>query len=202
MKSSRGVQQDRQRRLTEIASTQAGYFSAKQAASAGYSSRLQHHHAAAGNWRRIERGIYRLPVWPDSPYEGFVRATLWSLGRGVVSHDSALAYYNVSDVMPEAIHLTVPIGFRKRRPDIVLHREKLRDSDARPSGGFNVTTPLRTIADAARSNLSPEHLEAAVRDAVRLGLVSRRALPELALDLPQEAALRLRGALKTAGVTD
>ncbi len=196
-----GAQQDRQRRLAQIASGQAGYFSAKQAASAGYSSRLQHHHSAAGNWRRIERGIYRLPMWPDSPFESLVRACLWSLGRGIVSHESALAYYGVSDVMPEVVHLTVPAGFRKRRPDIVLHRDELSESDVRAGAGFKVTAPLRTIADAARSNLSPEHLEAAVRDAVRLGLVRRRALPELALDLPREAAVRLRSALKAAEVT-
>lgn len=196
-----GAQQDRQRRLTEIAAGQAGYFSARQAASAGYSSRLQHHHAASGNWQRIERGIYRLPLWPGSPHEGLVRTALWSLGRGVVSHESALAFYEMSDVMPDAVHLTVPPGFRKRRPDVVLHRRRLGPNDYRMhvGAGFSVTTPIRTIADAARSNLSPEHLEAAIRDGLRLGLFSKTAVSELPLDLPNEAAVRLRRALRAAG---
>ncbi len=201
MKSSPGVQQDRQRRLAEIASAQAGYFSAKQAGSAGYSSRLQHHHATTGNWHRIERGIYRLPLWPGSPHESFVRAALWSLGRGVVSHESALAFYDLSGVMPDAIHLTVPPGFRKRRAGVVLHRDKLRESDFRAHGGFDVTTPIRTIADTAVSSLSPEHLQAAVRDGLRRGLLRRAALFDLTLDLPQVAAVRLRTALRVAGAT-
>ena len=125
---------------------------------------------------------------------------LWSLGRGVISHESALAFYEMSDVMPDVVHLTVPPAFRKRRPDIVLHRESLGPKTLGCSeAGLQRTTPIRTIADAARSSLSPEHLEAAVLDGLRLGLFSKSAVSELPLDLPHEAAVRLRTALRAAG---
>lgn len=45
--------------------------------------------------------------------------------------------------------------------------------------GFEVTTPLRTILDVARSReTSPEHLESAVRETVARGLVRRKLLRE------------------------
>jgi len=190
-----GVQQDRRRRLEQIASAQAGHFTARQAASVGYSSRLQHHHADVGNWQRIERGIYRLPSWPGSRHDGFLLASLWSQGKGVTSYDSALAFHEMSDLMPAEIHLTVPRGFRKRRPGVILHHDDLLEKDIQAGPGFRVTTPLRTLADAARSTLSPEHLEAAVRDGLRQGLLRRPQLLDLALELPHAAAVRLRKAV-------
>ena len=193
-----GVERDRRLQLANLASQQGGYFTARQAISVGYSSRLQHHHAATGNWRRIERGIYRLPAMPAGRNEGFVRASLWSGGKGVVSHESALAFYEISDVMPESIHLTVPKAFRKRREGVVLHRGLLKPETVRKEQGFSVTTPLQTIADAAGSNLAQEHLNRAVGDALRSGLVREKKLADLALDLPNTAAVRLRSGIRAA----
>lgn len=192
------TQQDRRRGLARIAAVQGGYFTSGQAAHAGYSTRLQHHHSSTGNWRRISRGIFRLPEWPTDENEGLILAVLQSGGKGVVSHESALALQGLSDVLPDAVHLTVPPGFRRRIAGITLHRADLRPSDVLVRSGFSVTTPLRTVADAARSPLSPEHLEAAVRDGLRLGVLRKPKLLDLALDLPQEAAVRLRAAVKAA----
>lgn len=197
-----GVERNRREQLALIAAGQGGYFTAKQATSVGYSSRLQHHHAATGNWRRIERGIYRLPVTPAGRNEGFIRASLWSAGKGVVSHESALALYEMSDVMPESVHLTVPKTFRKRREGVVLHRGALEPESIRREQGFLVTTPLQTIADAANSSLAQEHLIRAVGDALRSGLVRHKRLVDLALDLPNPAAVRLRSALRAAEDTE
>lgn len=191
-----GVERERRLQLANLASQQGGYFTARQAISVGYSSRLQHHHAATGNWRRIERGIYRLPAMPAGRNEGFIRASLWSGGQGVVSHESALAFYEISDVMPASIHLTVQKTFRKRREGIVLHRGLLTPESVREEQGFLVTTPLRTIADAADSNVAQEHLDHAVEDALKEGLVRRKTLVDLALDLPNAAAVRLRSAIR------
>ncbi|MDQ6894923.1 MAG: type IV toxin-antitoxin system AbiEi family antitoxin domain-containing protein [Acidobacteriota bacterium] len=195
---TRGTQQDRRRALARIAAAQAGYFTSGQAAHAGYSTRLQHHHSSSGNWRRITRGIYRLPDWPSDENEGLILATLVSGGKGVVSHESALSLQGLSDVLPDTVHLTVPPSFRKRIAGVTLHRADLRPIDVLARSGFSVTTPLRTVADAARSPLSPEHLEAAVRDGLRLGLLRKAKLLDLALDLPQQEAVRLRAAIKAA----
>jgi len=196
---SAGIEQDRRRRLARIAAGQAGYFTSRQASSVGYSTRLQHHHASRGNWRRVERGIYRFPEWPPGDHEGLALIGLWSGPEGVISHDSALEFHGLSDVLPDQIHLTVPPGFRKRRDHVVLHKGDLQPSDIVDQAGFRVTTPLRTIVDAAGSALSPEHLEAAVHDGLRLGLLRKPRLLDLALELPREAAVRRRAAVKASG---
>jgi predicted transcriptional regulator of viral defense system len=195
-----GSRQDRWRRLLRYATRQGGLFTARQAVEAGYSPALQHHHAAAGNWLRVERGIYRLPLWPAAEHEGFVLAQLWSGGKAVVSHDSALQYYELSDVLPDAVHLTVPRTFRKRRDGFVLHRAELSKAEVREANGFKVTTPVRTVSDIAASDLSPEHLNRAVHDGLRQGLLTKKALIDAALDLPNAPAVRLRAALRAEAV--
>ena len=58
--------------LFGIAEGQQGYFTAKQAADAGYQLGSQAHHAKSGNWVRVERGIYRLARFPQSAEEQLV----------------------------------------------------------------------------------------------------------------------------------
>jgi predicted transcriptional regulator of viral defense system len=191
---------DRRRRLTALAGQQGGFFTAKQASELGFSTRLQHHHSQAENWRRIDRGLYRLPGWPADPNESFIVATLWSRGLGVISHESALSFFEISDVMPNEVHLIVPPAFRKRPvPGITLHRGKMRDSEIINHGAFRTTTPLRTLTDLAIAHTSPEHLAAAVDTAFRQGLVRKQDLLEACLDLPGSAAVALRAAIRSAG---
>lgn len=192
---------DRKQNLLTLASRQGGLFTAKQAAAMGYSPRLQHHHASAGNWRRLDRGIYRIANWPSDQNESLIFATLWTRGSGVISHESALAVYGLSDLMPGEVHITVPRGFRKRPVDgIVLHRGDLRPQDIDDHGAFRTTTPVRSLADAAVIAISPEHLRSAVADAVQKGLAQKRAILDAALDLPREASTRLRSAVKASEV--
>jgi hypothetical protein len=62
---------------------------------------------------------------------------------------------------------------------VVLHKRDLAEGDMDEWNGFRVTTPLKTILDVARSReVSPEHLESAVREAVVRGLVRRKRLHE------------------------
>jgi hypothetical protein len=62
----------------EVASGQEGYFTSAQALAVGYSYRQQHYHARRANWRKIERGIYRLRDYPPTGREDLIRPTLWS----------------------------------------------------------------------------------------------------------------------------
>ena len=68
--------------LFALASEQAGYFTAAQAKEVGYSYQAQAHHVAAGNWLRIERGLFRLAEWIPDVHDDLVRWSLWSRGRG------------------------------------------------------------------------------------------------------------------------
>ena len=94
-----------------------------------------------------------------------------------MSHETALQAYELSDVMPAKIHLTVPKSFRKQAPEeALLHYADLPDDAIRKQDGYRITTPLRTLLDVAASPLSPEHLQAATTDALKSGLVRHEDL--------------------------
>ena len=80
-----GTRQDRRLGLQRLAFSQAGYVTAAQARNLDYSYQAQKYHVDSGNWLRVDRGLFRLPDWPPAPEDQWVRWTLWSNGRGVVS---------------------------------------------------------------------------------------------------------------------
>ena len=173
-----------ERRLLGLASGQGGYFTARQALSVGYTYPQQHFHRERGNWLLIDHGLFRLRDYPNSPHEDLIRWAFWSRDRkgniqAVVSHESALAFHDLGEVMPAKLHLTVPKGFRKRAPGAcVLHYDDFTDRDIEQHEGFLVTTPLRTIKDLANSELSPEHLMKAIHDALNRGVIRKRQLEQ------------------------
>lgn len=188
--------QEARRRLYEYAVAQGGYFTATQAREAGYPKQLQYYHVKRGNWVREARGVYRLWEWPRSSHDDLIRWTLWSRGAAVVSHQSAMAVHQISDIMPAKISMTVPPGFRKKPPPaIVLYRDRLSPHEIEQREGFRVTTPLRTIIDAARVAVDPERLSDAIGDAIRKGLVSDRLLEDVTATLRGAVAKRLHDAL-------
>ena len=174
--------------LFQIAEEQQGYFTAKQAASAGYQLGSQAHHVKSDNWTRVERGIYRLARFPQSAEEQLVIYSLWSRNRaghpeGVYSRQTALSLHELSDVNPARLHLTVPVAFRRKTkiPKIlVLHRANLGSQDIEQRQGFAVTRPLRTIADlAAAESISRDLIEQALAQARQRGLVTVLEMSEL-----------------------
>jgi predicted transcriptional regulator of viral defense system len=174
--------------LFEIAEGQQGYFTAKQAAEAGYQLGSQAHHVKSGNWVRVERGIYRLARFPQSSEEQLVIYTLWSRNRagepeGVYSHQTALSIHELSDVNPVKLHMTVPSAFRRsaKVPKIlVLHRASLNEKDVEQRQGFAVTRPLRAIADlVAAESVSRDIVEQALTEGRQRGLLSVRDVVEL-----------------------
>ena len=183
-------------RLVAVASAQSGYFSAAQAKGVGYSYQAQKQNADRGNWVKVGRGLFRLPGWPAGRHEDLVRLSLWSRGRAVVSHESALSVHELGDVNPARTHLTVPAGFRQRAlAGVVLHRAALPEGDVRDQEGFRVTTPLRSLLDTAAGDLDLDLLAGAVEDALEQGVLTRSRLLARADELGPRAALRIERAL-------
>jgi len=192
-------QQDARRRLYEFAASQGGYFTATQARAAGYPKQLQHYHTRRGNWVREDRGIYRLWEWPGGSFDDLIRWTLWSGGAAVVSHQTAMAVHEISDLMPARIHMTVPPGFRKRSPQgLVLYHAHLSPHEVQHREGFRVTAPLRTLMDAAQAAVDIERLAAGIHDAIRKGLLADRQIEDAAATLKGQAAEHLYQALLEA----
>ena len=174
--------------LFERVDEQQGYFTAKQAADAGYLLGSQAHHVKAGNWVRVHRGIYRLARFPQSADEQLVIYSLWSRNRagepeGVYSHQTALSIHEMSDINPSKLHITVPPAFRRsaKVPKVVaLHYAALGENDVEQRHGFRVTRPFRAIADlAAAEEASRDIITQALAEARSRGLVTAKEIVDM-----------------------
>lgn len=190
--------------LATLAHEQGGYFTTKQAIQNGYGYKHLDYHETVGNFQRVSHGLYRLPTVPPAEHDDLIRLSLWSRNQkdepqAVVSHESALVLHDLTELLPDRVHLTVPRTFRKPAPrGVVLHKKRLAPEEVEERSGFRVTTPLRTLLDAAEGGVSQEQLEKAVKDALSRGLVRRAKLSEALRDNPQSS--RLRAALGGRGV--
>lgn len=176
---------DNKHQLFEIADRQQGYFTNAQAELCGFSRTNFHRYISNGEWIKEYRGIYRLARYPITNRPELVLWNLWSRNKsgivqGVWSHETALDIYELSDVMPAKMHMTVPKKFRKRAamPKVlVLHFEDLPKEDIRFQQGYMVTSPLRTLIDIVESNrLSNDLVSQALHDALHKGVVSREEI--------------------------
>jgi len=176
--------------LYGLAEAQAGYFTAQQAVKAGMDrSTLRHHARSGGRYERVRRGLYRLRHFPFSPHEHVMAAWLPLRDAGaVVSHESALELHGLSDVIPDAVHLSLPRSERgqRRRAGVRLHtlsRPPGR-AEVREVAGLPVTSPERTIVDALEAGAQPEQIEMAGRQALERGLTTPRRLRAAASTRP------------------
>lgn len=186
--------------LYRLAESQAGYFTAGQAVAAGMDrSTLRHHARPGGRYERVRRGLYRLRHFPSSPYEHVVAAWLGVRGvEGVVSHESALELYELSDVIPTAIHISLPRAKRGQRSRAGIRFHTLErppgPSEVRTVHGVPATTPERSIVDSLEAGTQPEQIEMAIRQALERGLTTPRRLRAAAKD----RSSRVRGFVERA----
>jgi len=183
---------DAQRRLFDIAEVQQGFFTAKQAKAAGFAENTHPYHVQVGNWIREHRGIYRLALFPIADHPDLVRWALWSRNRnevseGVYSHQTALGLYELSDLNPAKLHMTVATRFRRNSeiPGIlVLHYADLPDEEVQTGQGFKYTRPLRTILDLIEADtVERVFLRQALRQAIHRGLITQQQIKTVELSV-------------------
>ena len=181
------------RRLFDFAEQQQGLFTTKQAKAAGFAENTHPYHVQAGNWVRERRGIYRLALYPAADRPDLVLWALWSRNRdeeveGVYSHQTALSLYDLSDLNPANLHMTVPSDFRRNSeiPGIlVLHYADLPKSDVQAASGFKFTRPLRTILDLIETGtVERNFIRQALRQAVERGLITRQQIRSAQMSEP------------------
>jgi predicted transcriptional regulator of viral defense system len=188
--------------LYRLAESQAGYFTAQQALAIGmHRSTLRHHARRGGRYERVRTGLYRLRHFPSSLHEHAVAAWLPLRAAGaVVSHESALELYDLSDVIPDAVHLSLARTARGQRPrrGVRLHTLSRPPTPAeiREIAGVPVTSPERTIIDAGESGAQPEQVELAVRQAIERGITTRQRLQEAAASRSQRVQRLVASAIE------
>ncbi len=169
------------RSLEAEAYTQHGYFQVGQAREHGVSSQLLSHYVRQGRFERVRRGLYRLHGFPSAEHDD-MREKWMAVGaaKAVLSHQSALALLDLSDIIPDRVHLLVARrhrGLRRPQGTVIHTRPDEEELRAVWREGLPLTAPARTLIDVVW-DLQPEQAEMAVRQALGRGLLTARELEE------------------------
>ena len=131
------------------------------------------YHIHRGNWVRVHRGIYRLAKFPQSQRPDLIIWALWSCN----SHQTALSIHELSDIMPDKLHMTVPLSFRRnsKAPKILaLHHKNLSQDRVTFIDGYLVTTPYQTLLDVIeQAEISHELIFQTVKTASDQGIMTQ-----------------------------
>ncbi len=179
--------------LYEIAEDNYGFLTVNAARQAGIRPQRLAEMARRGSLRREGLGLYRLDPFPAHEFDGYRKATLWPYGiEGVLSHETALDLYELSDVNPAKIHITVPKRYRLRRreapPSYRFHHEDLNEADVTRYEGLPIVTPAKAICQCHETHLRRDLLRQALEDATRRGLLTRSAYNDLMSKLKFDTA--------------
>src|SRR5260370_18592070 len=134
-------------------------------------------------------GVYRIVNYPAHRHGDMIAATLWAGPGSAISHDSAVAVYELASAMPVVIHLTAPGSFTGSRSGIQIHHEDSAPAERRLWDVVPVTTVERTPIDLARTGDASLVREAA-RESVERGLSTPARLATALNREPDRAQLR------------
>jgi predicted transcriptional regulator of viral defense system len=183
--------------LFELATNQYGYVTREQALEAGFNRSTLLKMAKRGVVDQAGHGLYRFKAFPPGPLDTYMEAVLWPHGNtGVMSHETALDLYGLSDVNPEKIHITVPRTHRITRtiPTVYeIHHAELGPEEITWREGLPLTTVERTIRDCHRAHLRRGLLEQALEQARARGLITAAKERKLRNEIIESVTAR-RGA--------
>lgn len=162
--------------LWETAVDQYGYFTLRDAAALGIDRQtvamLAHRHSV----ERAATGVYRFPELPVTEFDTYELAVLWTgCEEACLSHDTALAAYDVCDINPERIHVTVGKNRRIRRRGGSMYEVHYEDLAPAEIGWWQqiptVHLPV-AIMQCIRGGVPTYLLRQAIDDGGRRGVLS------------------------------
>ncbi len=151
--------------LRELAADQAGLVTARQAGAEGITGVRLVQLERRGRLERVSRGLYRFPTWPSEELQQYHQAVLWpqvhrSLEYALISHESAAELYNLTQLNPAVVHVTVPRKARIARDLprwLRLHFEDVADADRSYERGTPTVSIPKTIEQIAPYGLDVVH---------------------------------------------
>jgi predicted transcriptional regulator of viral defense system len=181
------------KRLHEVAEDNYGFLTVEDARRADIRPQRLAEVARRGSLRREGLGLYRLDPYPPHELDSYRKATLWPYGiEGVLSHETALDLYGLSDVNPAKIHITVPKRYRLRRretpPSYRFHHEDLDERDVTLHEGLPIVTAAKAIRQCHEANLRRDLLRQALEEAKQHGRLTRSAYDDLMHELEFDPA--------------
>ena len=169
--------------LLDHAQQQYGYLTPEDARELDVNPALLRQMAARNTLEHRGHGLYRVPLVPVTALDPYMEAVLWTGRRGALSHETALDLFELSDVNPSAIHLTVPRAFRTRKdiPDTYrLHRDDLQPNELTWHEGLPIVTAERAILGGIEQALGWQLIDQAIETARTRGLIRRAVAERLA----------------------
>jgi predicted transcriptional regulator of viral defense system len=136
--------------LWEVAVDQYGYVTTRDVEALGVDrvelAKLGHR----GVLDRVSQGVYRFPAWPVGVNDHLMEAVLWPRDeKAALSHETALYVYDLSDINPDKVHVTIP---ERRNPlrrkdspaSLGVHYETIEPKQI----GWWESIPIVTVATA------------------------------------------------------
>jgi len=170
-------------RLREVALEQHGYVTTEQAMEAGMSSALLASMVRRGRLEHSARGVYRVGQVPVTPYDPHMLAVLWTgFPEACLSHDSALGVWEISDINPNEIHVTVGAHRRIERTiphGYVIHRQDLRPDQVTWWESIPTVTAATAIRQCLETSVPTYLVRQAIERSARTGIIPSRQREEL-----------------------
>jgi predicted transcriptional regulator of viral defense system len=187
--------------LFQRAADRQGVFTLDDARRSGYSQPLVHHFVRSGRFERLGRGVYRLAEYPHEEHDRLAELSALLGANAVVSHESALTLYAITDLAPSRYHFTLPRSQRYARPpanDVVIHTVSipLDPRDVVQRHGFKTTSLARSIVDSARAGTAPEQVQTAIRAGLDRGLVRVADLERALVKQPKRVRALVQNAMR------
>lgn len=176
--------------LMGIAADHGGYIPTGCVVEAGIPAARLVTLAARGGLERVGHGLYRLPNFPFDPNDELILATLWANDRAAISHETALQFYQLADVNPIAIDITVPKTYRIGRAGgdaYRVHREDLAAREIAVVEGVRVVSVMRAIGGAIDQGVGSALINQAIDTARQLGRITKRQETDLKNQLLEDA---------------
>jgi very-short-patch-repair endonuclease len=164
--------------LGQLAAGQHGVFTLQQAVDLGISRDTRAHCIRTGRWQIVHAEVYRIAGVPESWRAALLAACFAGSPRGVASHRSAAALWDLPGRRTDLQEIICRRWRRTKQDGLVVHETSaLREDDVTEVDGIPVTTVEYTL--------------------MALGAVCRPSVVEIALDAALRRELTTLGAVST-----
>jgi len=170
------------KQLFELATDQYGFVTTDDAREMGINPHRLVVMSSRGDLRRVSHGLYRFGLIPSTMFDELMEATLWPRRLGVISHQTALDLWDLCDVNPAKVDVTIPRAAKIRRAVPAAYRVHVRDlvaDDVTRREGIPVVGVKRAILDGIETHLAPHLIGQAIDTARGRGLLPSPDLDEL-----------------------
>lgn len=183
-------------RLYELGEDNYGFVTVADAAKVGIRpERLAEMARRGGALERKGYGLYRIRRFPYNELETYRLATLWPYPQeGVISHETALMLFDLSDVNPAKIHMVLPVGYRIRRRNVPavyeIHHETLTAEQVTQFEGIPTVTAATAIRQCRDVGVRRDLLRQALDEGLAKGKLRRREYETLMKEFDLDPALK------------